>query len=350
MTQIIISAVADGQIGTGHLRRMMTLALELAGRPDCTVAFQTSALGAAILGHGTPRLTLLPPLTTTAPDAVRDSLEATLHAYPADVLVLDNYFWTADAERSLHAHCRVLCIVDDLADRPHEADLLLDQNANRDPQDYRTLVSPSCALAVGRDYCLIARPFRLLRAAGLPSSEERASLDAVFLSFGGGDPHRDLLRTVRVLLEGTQDFIRIATGSHIADAAALAALAAARPERIELALDSDRVAAQMNACGYAVSAGGTMTWERAVLGLPSLSVTIADNQAEASEWLAEQGLHDVFDMRGEWTEMDLLAAVHRLRANRARRVRQSSLIRALIDGQGVARVADRLLALARRAG
>jgi UDP-2,4-diacetamido-2,4,6-trideoxy-beta-L-altropyranose hydrolase len=343
MTQVLISAMADGQIGTGHLRRMLTLAQELASRPQVVPLLHTTVLGARIVAQTAPQLTVLPPVAHAEPASVAADLVGCLRRHPSEILVLDNYFWTAATEAPLRPLCQRLCCVDDLANRPHLADLLLDQNANRQPGDYAPWLPPGCQQAIGPAFCLISAPFRALRHAGIPTAETRAGRNRVFVSLGGGDPHRDLLRLVRVILTGTDLQVSLATGSHVADAEGLRALAARFPDRVELVFDSPRVAEQMNAAGFAIAAGGTMSWERAVLGLPGLCLIVADNQAEAVHWLAARGVHRAFDLRGAWQEADLLAALQSYSADRVSRIAHARLASALITGDGVVAAADAIL-------
>ena len=343
MTLVLISAMADGQIGTGHLRRMLTLAQELASRPKVTPLLHTTTLGASILSQVAPQLAVLPPLATTDPASVVADLAAHLRRRPVEILILDNYFWTAATEAPLRSLCGRICCVDDLADRPHLADLLLDQNANRQHEDYAPWVPPGCQLAIGPQFCLISSPFRAVRQAGIPTPEARAKRSRVFVSLGGGDPHRDLLRLLRLILEGTDFQVSLATGSHVADAGSLRSLAAQHPARVELVFDSLRVAEQMNAAGFAIAAGGTMSWERAVLGLPGLCLIVADNQVEAVRWLEAKGIHRAFDLRGPWQETDLLAAIQSYGVDQTSRISHARLASALITGEGVVAAADAIL-------
>lgn len=148
-----------------------------------------------------------------------------------------------------------------------------------------------------------------------------------------------------MILAGTDLQVSIATGSHIADATTLRALAAQYPDRVELLFDSPRVAEQMNAAGFAIAAGGTMSWERAVLGLPGLCLIVADNQAEAVRWLEAKGLHRAFDLRGPWQEANLLAAIQSYEADKPARIAHARLACELITGDGVVAAADAILGI-----
>lgn len=347
--RILISALATERLGTGHLRRMATLMAALRDAGEVEIICHTTALGQRILAAGGPSVAevrLLP-----APDdpavAIAQLADTVVDLRP-DVTILDNYIWDATTEARLAPACGFLCVVDDLADRHHWADLLLDQCPTQQASAYAGLVPLGCRLLVGGDYCLIAKPFRQLRAAGVPNPAERLALRPVFLSLGGGDPNRDLLRLTRLILEVTDRPLSIATGSHIADADALVALAEAEP-RLRLHLDSTVVARQMNEAGYAVASGGTMTWERAALGLPSLSLVVVDNQVEATRWLAERGYQSSFDLRPGWRDRDFVAALARYDADAELRCAQSAAALTLVTGGGAARTAGAILAAAARA-
>ncbi|WP_289044303.1 UDP-2,4-diacetamido-2,4,6-trideoxy-beta-L-altropyranose hydrolase [uncultured Aliiroseovarius sp.] len=347
MPDIVISALSTEQIGTGHLRRMITLSKVLHETARIIPRFHTTAYGKQILDHA--NLPFGVNDTLIAPDEIGlaiNSFRGHLARINPAVTILDNYFWHARNEETLRSHTGKLWVVDDLADRDHIADVLLDQNAHHYPEAYRGKVPAACKLLVGAPYCLIGEEFRMCRRAGALSSEERANLKPVFLSLGGGDPNRDILRLVRLFLKTIPlRPLNIATGSHIADAKELAFLAREMPDRIGLIFDSTIVATQMNHAAYAVASGGTMTWERAVLGLPAMSLMMVDNQVEATTWLAAHGIQQAFDLRPGWKDEDFVVALKAYDRDAASRIKQSECALSLIDGNGATLVAKEIQAL-----
>ncbi|WP_246100907.1 UDP-2,4-diacetamido-2,4,6-trideoxy-beta-L-altropyranose hydrolase [Palleronia caenipelagi] len=320
---------------------MAVLAKELAGQNGVRITFHTTALGRRILRTvGDDPFHIL--LASDDPETAMAKLGGTLAKMRPDLVILDNYFWNSEQEAALKPFCERLCVVDDLADRSHSADILIDQNPNRQSEDYRGLVPEQTLLLVGAQYCLLAKPFRTLRSRAFRAPAERNALRPVFVSLGGGDPNRDIVLLVRSVLAGTNRPVCVVTGSHIDDAASLTELATKEP-RIELTFDSTNVAQQMNNAAYAVASGGTMTWERAILGLPSLSLIAVDNQYEATKWLEAQGAHSVFDLRHGWSEEDFVNALQTYDRDDALRARQSIASAALIDGKGADRLATTLL-------
>lgn len=346
---ILISALATNRIGTGHIRRMATLMQALtevaAQTGPVKLICHTTVLGRAILSN-MPDLRIHQLLIAPDdPEAARQQLTAIMPDLHPAITVLDNYIWQSVDEAALRPNCGFLCVVDDLTDRAHDADLLLNQNTNISDSDYDGLVSPDCIMLTGPAYCLISQPFRLLRDAGIPSPEERLELRPIFLSLGGGDPNRDILRLLSVILKVTDRPISVATGSHITDAGALSELAGKNP-RVALHLDSTIVSGQMNLSSYAIAASGTMTWERCVLGLPSLSLIAADNQLPTTEWLARRGYLSIFDLRPGWSEAAFVTTLAAYEADAAARAAQSAAARLLIRGDGATLVAMAILSAA----
>lgn len=331
MTHLLICADAQPQIGTGHLRRMLTWA-EALNAQGAQITMQTSALGAEILHANALDLAII--IAPCTPENVAESLQQARF----DAVILDNYDWCAETENVLRVHTPFIAVVDDLANRTHDADLLLDQNAHHEPSDYDGLVPEGCLRLVGGTYCLLAKPFQRIRTPALCNASA-----PIFVSLGGGDPKNDLLPIVETLLWATNLTISIATGSHIVDAKALQALADAHPNRITLIFDSPRVADQMEASQFAIASGGTMTWERASMGLPSLCLIVADNQADSAAWLAAHDIHTTFDLRKAWDQDALAVAVQSFAADTKRQRIYHDNSRALISRDGAVRAAHSLL-------
>lgn len=331
MTDLLICADAGADMGTGHLRRMLTLAAALQSE-SVVLTLQSSRLGAEIAQAAHFKGTLI--VAPCTPQAVAQTL-MTRHF---DGVILDNYHWHRGTEEPLRAHVPFLAVVDDLANRPHDADLLLDQNAHHQAFIYDGLLPVHCTRLVGGQYCLLASAFQQDR---VPALTDPAA--PVFVSLGGGDPRRDLLALSDTLLTDTPMPLTVATGSHITDAAALRDLAAAHTPRMELIFDSPRVADQMEKSQFAVAAGGTMTWERASMGLPSLCLIVADNQIDSATWLADQGVHTTFDLRPGWSAQALSKAVQAFAADTDQQHSFHTKSMTLVARDGAVRAARALL-------
>jgi len=255
------------------------------------------------------------------------------------VVVIDNYAAAAPEERALRDGGRVLMAVDDLADRPHDVDVLLDAGYGRRAEDYAGLAPEDAELLIGTAYALLRPAFATAHAR---PGEVRQDLRRVFLSFGlsdvGGVTAR-ALETIRPLAPDAE--LDIAIGQ---DAASLPELrvAAERDRKIRLHVEATDVVELMQGADLAVGGGGGATWERCCLGLPSIAVIVAENQRPAISALAADGVLVAVDMaRPDW-EGALKAAVERLRPPAVRSELQARSL-AVCDGRGAERAAAALL-------
>lgn len=331
MKRLLICADASSQIGTGHVRRMLTLAAALT-KLGASITFQTGELGAEILNASEWH----DPVNTDGcePSTVLKNLENATY----DGVILDSYSWDATNEKPLRSKVNFIAAVDDLANRLHDVDFLIDQNANQDPKAYDRLLPKHCVSVIGGSYCLLPNQFQKRRCAAVEQREA-----PIFVSMGGGDPNGDLFDVVETLLSETALPLTIATGKHISDASRLEELANRFRARIDLVFDSDHVADQMEKSQFAVASGGTMTWERASMGLPSICLIVADNQLESSNWLAQRGFHIAFDLRNSWDRESLADTVRSFVQNDSQRQCFSKKSVKLVARDGAVRAARALL-------
>lgn len=208
---------------------------------------------------------------------------------PADWLVVDNYALDASWEAPLRAQARRIMVIDDLANRAHDCDLLLDQNFYRDQERrYDGLVPARCETLLGPRYALLREEFIQARARAQPRSGHVGKL-LVFL--GGADPENHTATVLRALLQAGPselgvDVVVGASNPHYAEVRELCDLL----PRAQLHRQTGNMAQLMLGADLAIGAGGATTWERCLLGLPSLTVVIAENQRRTTEDLSALGL------------------------------------------------------------
>jgi UDP-2,4-diacetamido-2,4,6-trideoxy-beta-L-altropyranose hydrolase len=216
--------------------------------------------------------------------------EAVIQAYeyPPDWLVVDHYSLDQRWEQALRDLVGRIAVIDDVADRPHDCDLLLDQSLATDPEArYAGLIPRDCVRLFGPEYALLEPSFAELRDRIPPRS---GAIRRVLLSFGGADPGNLTLRVLRVLaLLGLNADIDVVLSGNPR---------LSRPVRREAErYDNVRVhqglrtlAPLMASADLGIGAGGTTSWERLCLGLPSLVLTLAENQKLIAQELHERGL------------------------------------------------------------
>lgn len=181
-----------------------------------------------------------------------------------------------------------LLVIDDLADRTHQADLLLDQNffGEATHQRYHELVPPHCLQLLGPHYALLGPEYAQLHSLVPPRTE----LQRVLVFFGGVDPDNLTGRALEALMDPalTDLAVDVVLGFRCPHLQAIKKLVGRRPHTT-LHGPLPSLAGLIARADLAIGAGGATTWERACLGLPSLVVAIAANQLHFAEALNEAG-------------------------------------------------------------
>jgi UDP-2,4-diacetamido-2,4,6-trideoxy-beta-L-altropyranose hydrolase len=331
MALAVFRCDASAPLGSGHVRRCLTLADALADVGwSCRFLTASSSLEVVpALKSGRHEIVVL-----ENPEADRPvDLDKFADAFA--LFVVDHYGRGRDFDQSWRDLSERILVIDDLANREHDADILIDQTLGRTPADYETLVPSHCHLLLGPVYALLRPEFSASRWIAL---ERRASLATrrLFISVGGTDPLR-LTQRVLAGLENTHlDGADIVVGPSDPGADRLEHEAYRTGTDIVVHIDPDDVSPIMVRADLAIGAVGVSAWERCCLGLPSLLIVVAANQTENADRLVECGAAELLrDLGPECIE----AAFCRLLDDSAR-LRAMSLAAACIcDGLGTQRVA-----------
>lgn len=263
-----------------------------------------------------------------------DETIGALNGEQVDWLVVDNYGIDVEWEHRLRPHTKNLMVIDDLANRHHDCDVLLDQNYSiDDEQRYAGLIPTACNLLIGPKYALL-RPeylaFRKLRRV------RDGSVKRVLVFFGGSDPqnmtgmaldalsHPDLRHLEVDVVIGANNPHRMNIEQQIINRP-LINLYPHRPHLADLMMKAD----------LALGAGGTTTSERLCMGVPSLVIGIAKNQIPSCNSLHSQGL---INYLGYMTEVDMdrvTKEIIRMIASPKLLVEASLAGQALVDGSGI---------------
>lgn len=214
-----------------------------------------------------------------------------------DWIVVDHYSLDYRWEQAVAPpDCRVL-VIDDLADRFHQCDVLLDQNLGREVNHYQNLVPENCVLLTGPKNALLRPEFAALRTR---SFERRASgrVHEVLITLGGVDIENytgtilEALRDCNLPEELRFTVVMGATSPHLDT---VQVIARNSPWPVTVLCGINDMAERMVFADLAIGAGGGTSWERCCLGLPTLLVVLAENQSFASNALRESGAVDIID-------------------------------------------------------
>ena len=293
------------QIGSGHAMRCLALAEALRECSARCVFVAREQVGNSLhmvesRGFEVRRLPASPaqqlPLTGYASwlgasweaDAAQ-TLQALADHEVWDWLVVDHYAIDRRWELIMRAACRRLLVIDDLADRPHEADFLLDQTLGRLVSDYAPLVNDGCELQCGVEYALLRPEFAAWRSASL-ARRANAPLERILVSLGGID-RDNLTRRVLLALDACAGPARVLVvlGASAPWTEDIRVLARGLAIDVEVRAGVDNMAELMVQSDLAIGAAGSSAWERCCLGLPTLMLVLAENQQKIADELAQGG-------------------------------------------------------------
>jgi UDP-2,4-diacetamido-2,4,6-trideoxy-beta-L-altropyranose hydrolase len=221
-------------------------------------------------------------VTDWATDA--QDTQQTLRAYtsgqPADWLVVDHYALDARWEEAMRPQAKRIMVIDDLADRLHACDLLLDQTFGRQAADYMPLVTEGCALLCGSQYALLRPEFAALREYSLRRRAQPV-LKELLITMGGVDKDNftgAVLRALKCSQLPEDCRLTVVMGQTAPWLKDVQDLSSEMSRPTQVLVGVDNMAQLMADSDLAIGAAGATSWERCCLGLPSISLLIAANQ------------------------------------------------------------------------
>lgn len=356
MHHIAFRTDATSQIGTGHFMRCLTLANALKQR-SAQIRFVSRELPVHLCDMLAAKDIEFVSLGTKAnPSLVGDlahaswlggsqvqDAQATIQALSGrswDWLIVDHYALDVRWGSALRGTAKQIMVIDDIADRQHDCDVLLDQNYYADMQTrYSGKVPAHCRLLLGPRYALLRSEFQKLREQVKPRT---GPVKRVLIFFGGVDVDNFTGRTIEALSE-----IDI-RGLHVdvvigAQHPCRAKIEASCTERkYDCHVQTNRMAELMADADLAIGAGGSASWERCCMGLPALLAALAENQIDIAKALDSLGACIYIGTREAVNSLTLRSAITTLISAHDQLEMISRQAFSLVDGMGVDRVCQEL--------
>ena len=340
MPPLLVRADADATRGSGHVMRCLALvqAWRERGGPAWFLSrCANAALRERIQAAGAEFLSLAPDAST---ELDLQSTLALITELTPSFIVLDGYEFDLDYQCALRASRHRLMVIDDTVRLPrYDADVLLNQNLGAAGLNYN--YNPDAVLLLGPEYALLRREFVHWRSR-LHTVPETAR--KILVTLGGSDPDNVTLKVIEALrqLETARLQIRVVAGPANPHIDELGQAAAAFPGGLELLVAVPDMAPLMSWADLAVTGAGSTCWELACLGVPALSLVIAENQRSIAEQLGAAGVLVNLGWHNDVAVERIATSVDGLLYSSFRRLRMSQQGRALVDGKGAARVAAAL--------
>lgn len=259
----------------------------------------------------------------------------------SDWLIVDHYGLSKNWESSLRRHTRNLLVIDDIPDRSHDCNLLLDPNFSLDrPSHIARQVSSDCRNLLGPRFALLNPAFADRRRNIRPCADR---LPRVLVFFGGIDDANVTGMTIDALTGNNLARLEVdvVVGLNNIHRDSIRRQCVARPNTT-MHGHVPHLAELMANAGLAIGAGGGTTWERMCMGLPSVVIGIAPNQYPACEALAACGLVKYLGPARGLDSQAIEAAISDALADSGGLSSMAVRGSILVDGKGALRVAESL--------
>jgi UDP-2,4-diacetamido-2,4,6-trideoxy-beta-L-altropyranose hydrolase len=206
-----------------------------------------------------------------------------------DWLIIDHYNIDHRIEKKIQPYTKNIMVIDDLANRRHNCNLLVDQNLVENYTNrYKKLLPSSCITLLGPKYALLQKKYSNLR---LKKISRKKNVKRILVYFGGTDQNFLIIKTIKAFLQlNKKDVILdVILGENLSKNKALYE-SFFKNKKIKFYKELKSLAVLMSKADLAVGACGTTTWERCCLGLPSIVITIASNQVATAKELNKKKL------------------------------------------------------------
>ncbi len=357
--RVVFRVDASHQIGTGHVVRCLTLAEELR-KHNAECLFLTKDHKGHLLDlikkTGFSALLLPNSANDYHPEKKdpehalwlgcdwkkdSDQVRLFLANVSVDLLIVDHYSIDFRWEKSLRNVVQRIMVIDDLADRSHDCDILLDQNYYRNQKNrYIEKVPPQCITLLGPRYALLRKEFKNVHKK---VKVRRGRVKRIFVFFGGVDVDKYTLKFVRILQEFRflnihVDFI---VGSQNPSKDKI--VSKCIKYGFDCHIQTNKIAEFMSKADLAICAGGIVTWERICCLLPAIVITTANNQIAPLKEVKDLGL--IYYLNHKWSDANkvirdvIYQAI--LDVSSSKNIIPNKVLN--IDGLGVERVVSKII-------
>lgn len=305
MKKIVFRVDSGTHMGIGHVMRCLTLAIEL--KPFAQISFITKnhlGFNKEIISSKFPLIVLDGGISKALSDQEKsdyqnwlgedwqNDLEKTndvlLQIKDVDMVVVDHYALDEKYEKGLVT--KYVMVIDDLMNRFHSCDIILDQNISAVEPIYSQLMKKKSILMMGPTFSLLREEFRNQHPLIKIGSAER-KISKILVFFGASDINGDCLKFAKANLAEQSKYFQftfVLISDH-PDYASMEKLTSQYPG-VRLLSFVQNFMELMAESDLFIGAGGTTSWERSCLGMASALLTVADNQILVCEELSRQGI------------------------------------------------------------
>ena len=339
---LLFRVEASIAIGSGHIMRCLALAQawqNLGGNAIFAVATDIGKLQTRLETEG---ITIHQLSVTSGSREDGEAVIALAQKLGVSWVVVDGYQFGANYQQQLKAAGLNLLFIDDYGHAKHySADLILNQNLSADERFYPHRENDT-QLLLGTNYALLRWEFWQWRhwKREIPQTARK-----IFVTLGGSDPDNVTLKVMHALSAIKTEALEVVVivGGSNPHYDQLQAVAQASPFSMTLKQNVTNMPEWMAWADLAIAAGGSTNWELAFMGLPSVIITVAENQSAIAQQLGKMGVTISLGWHQNLTVNQLTAAISDLLSAQQKRQQMSEKGRQLVDGLGSQKVIDQIM-------
>jgi UDP-2,4-diacetamido-2,4,6-trideoxy-beta-L-altropyranose hydrolase len=339
----VIRADASSYIGYGHIMRCLTLAKELK-KEGVNVNFLCREDEGNLIHsieNNNFNVFSLPGDINAGKDAELTAQIIADKTGNPDFLIVDHYCLDISWEEFIRPYTGRIMVIDDFINRRHDCDIILNQNFGIKAQMYDNLTPQNCRKLTGSSYILLRNQFREIRKRIKPHS---GKISKIFIFLGGADPTNETEKVIEAvkLIKNHEISYIVLVGDSNSHRKEIESICASMPD-ITFCRQIYDVAGLMAETDFAIGAGGSNTWERCCLGLPSMMIIAAENQRILVENLAEEGIIVNAGWYEDVTASTIASMADEIIADKNKLKDMSRKAMEIVDGEGVSRVVREML-------
>jgi UDP-2,4-diacetamido-2,4,6-trideoxy-beta-L-altropyranose hydrolase len=260
------------------------------------------------------------------------------HKNSSNYLIVDHYGIDYVWEKNIRENIEKVIVIDDLANRKHDCDILFDQNFYEDMEKrYSRLIPNFCKQFLGPKFALLRPEFFNARK----NLKRRNELKQILISFGGSDPSNETYKALTSINNLEKKYIiDVIVGSNNPNKKQIMKLCLKIPfcnfyEQV------DNISKYMKKADLAIGGGGVTTWERCCLGLPTIVTSLSRDQKKITEELSKIECVINLGTAKKSTKLDYVNALNEINLKKLRKISKKCL--ALVDGKGAKRATKKIL-------
>ena len=342
---IFIRVDSSTKIGYGHLIRCLALADTL--KKSFKINFICTNLNGNLISQICKKKFEVFRFNTKSQRInVKKDAEKTIsiikkHRNKKSLLILDSYILSQEWENRVKPYVKRLIVIDDLMDRKHSCDLIIDQNLHTQMNSlYTKSVPKNCVKLLGPDYAILRNQFiaqrKYAKIRSLP-------IKNILVSFGGTDNENHTLRALTSLKKLNSDVnVNVVTGTANIGKKIIKNFCK-KNFNYNYFEQVENMAKLMQVADLCIGSSGTTTWERCCVGLPAIAIVASNDQKDIASAVSKNKCIINLGKIKKSDNVNYVRLMKNLKNSELQNMSRNCM--KLVDGKGAARISKYIFSM-----